>query len=49
MMPKKVPVVPSYVQVLWAGKLYCPIQAEYVSMYFKIDKETLFVNPVRTP
>ena len=49
MMPRKVPVVPNYVHVLWAGKLYCPIQAEYVSMYFKIDKDTLFVNPVRTP
>jgi 5-methylcytosine-specific restriction endonuclease McrA len=46
MMPKITPVVPSYVQVLWAGKLYCPVQAEYVSMYFKIDKDTLLARPI---
>ena len=48
MMPKGTsPRVPTYVQVLWAGKLYCPIQAEYVSMYFKVDKDTLLANPVK--
>ena len=49
LMPIKDPKVPSYVQVLWAGKLYCPIQAEYVSMYFKVDEETLLANPVKVP
>lgn len=47
MLPKNDPKIPTYVQVLWAGKLYCPIQAEYVSQYFKIDKKTLLANPVK--
>jgi len=47
MMPVSDPKVPNYVQVLWAGKIYCPIQAEYVSMYFKIDKETLLARPAK--
>jgi hypothetical protein len=47
MMPINTPKIPSYVQVMWGGKLYCPIQAEYVSMYFKIDKDTLMAKPVK--
>lgn len=47
MLPVKTPVVPTYVQVLWAGKLYCPVQANYVAMYFKVDKDTLMANPVK--
>ena len=46
MLPVKTPKVPTYVQVLWAGKLYCPIQAEYVALYFKVAQDELFANPV---
>lgn len=46
MMPVNTPRVPTYVQVLWAGRIYCPIQAEYVSMYFKVDKETLLARSI---
>lgn len=44
MMPKNTPKTPSYVQVLWSGRIYCPIQAEYVAEYFKINKETLLAR-----
>jgi 5-methylcytosine-specific restriction endonuclease McrA len=33
MQPKKTPRKPSYVQTLWAGKAFHPIQAEYIAMY----------------
>lgn len=49
MLPISSPKVPTYVQVLWAGKLYCPIQAEYVSQYFKVDPDSLYANPVNRP
>lgn len=44
MMPKTTPKTPSYVQVLWSGRIYCPVQAEYVAEYFKVDKKTLLVK-----
>lgn len=46
MMPVKTPTIPTYVQSVWGGKLFCPVQAEYVSMYFKVDRETLMARAV---
>jgi len=47
MSPITTPAVPSYAQVIWSGRVYCPIQAEYISLYFKVDKESLFVRPTK--
>lgn len=35
------PSLPSVVHVMWAGKVNCPVQAEYISAYFKVDKNLL--------
>lgn len=45
MQPKKVPRKPTFVQTLWAGKAFHPIQAEYIAMYHKkeIDISQLVV------
>lgn len=47
MTPLSTPKLPTYAQVLWSGKVYCPIQAEYISAYFKVDKEILLAKPLK--
>lgn len=44
---RKTPKKPTYVQTMWAGKGFHPIQAEYVAEYFSIDPDTLKARKIR--
>lgn len=46
MYPRTAPKKPSYVQTLWAGKVYHPIQADYVADWYKVDPDTLLTYSV---
>jgi 5-methylcytosine-specific restriction endonuclease McrA len=47
MMPSGMsPRKPNYVQTMWAGRSYHPIQAKYVAMYFRCDVDELMQNTV---
>lgn len=49
MYPRKTPKKPTYVQTMWAGKGFHPIQAEYVAEYFSLDPETLKSRKIKGP
>ena len=48
MVPMSTPTIPTYIQVLWAGKVQCSIQADYIAAYFKIDKEIILAAPSKS-
>ena len=44
MMPKKAPKKPTWVQTLWVGKAFHPVQAEYITQYHPKEIELNQLN-----
>lgn len=47
MYPKTTPRKPTYIQTMWAGKGFHPIQAEYVAAYYKVDPNALIASEIK--